>query len=339
MRPEEITAFTDQLSQLLDSDYPLAEGLMAFSGEIKKKPFKDAVQRVAKSVGEGTPLSEALAAERDAFSPEFVGLIRAGEQSGAMLEVLDAALEHESFMAKLEKRLSDALFYPIAVFVWTLVCFAAIVRLTLPAMRDFYLEFGMETPIRFNWMFTVFSGPQGTMLLVWAFLAFVFFWWIRNKVGMATMARRVPGLGGLVADVYSARLARSLGHLLDSGVSADAALAALAAATGDRGMRSKLVAASCRVAEGESISGALSAEGIGGDELWELAEIGEEGGALPGMLLRASGIFRAEADSRLEVVVRVAGSGMLVGLGAWIMLLMAGWLHAYFSLPSVSYYF
>jgi len=339
MRPEEIAAFTDQLGLLLETDYPLAEGLTKFSHEIKSESFKAAVERVSKGLAEGASLAEALEREEDAFSPEFVGLIRAGEMSGALPDVLEVALEHETFMSKLEKRLSGALFYPIALFIWTLICFSAIARYTIPMMEEFYDALGGAAPPGFRTMAAVFHGPAGSALVAWTVLSLILFWWIKNRVGMATLAGHVPGIGRLVADVYSARLAKSLGLLLAAGVAPDAALASVAAATGDRGTRVRLLKASRRAGEGESLSKALSANGLGGPELFELAEIGEESGALPGMLSNAGGLFRAEAESRLEVVARLVGSTLLLALGAWIVVLMSGWLNAYFNLSSLGQYY
>ena len=329
----EFLLFAEQLRQLLASDFPLSEGLAHFSRELQKPAFRQAVERVANRLGQGLGLASALEAEGQPFSPEFIGLIRAGEESGNLLEMLDTALEHEHFMGQLEKELEASVYYPALVYGFSLLSFAGVMVWAYPVLVHFYAIAGQQPPFLFRAIHSVFYGPWGLLAALWIGTLFLLLWSVKARYGLASLALHLPGIGRLVADVFSARIAKSLGLLLQAGVSLKSGLAAVAASTGDPGMKRRLLLAAHQVGEGYSLSQALGAVGLSKARLSDLVLIGEESGTLPRMLVSAAGMFRAESEANLEAVMRVTGAVLLVAVGGWILLLLSSWFHAYSLIP------
>ena len=234
---EEFMMFSSQFKQLLESDFPLAEGLKNFSGEIKKPSFKDAVERISKRLTEGMSISEAIKYEGEPFSPEYIGLIRAGEESNNLLKMLDTALDHETFLGQMEEKLHMAIYYPLIIFCWSLLAFAAVMVWAYPMVEEWYVAADQVMPLTFRLVHNIFYGPWGILAVLWISAVILCLWLIKARKGLGSLAMSIPGLRQLAADVFSARLARSLGLLLEAGASMDNALATVAASTGDKGMK------------------------------------------------------------------------------------------------------
>jgi type II secretory pathway component PulF len=333
---EEFKLFSEQLQQLLGSNFPLAEGLLHFSGELSQPGFRQAVEQVAHRLAQGSSLSAALEAEPPPFSPEYIGLIRAGEQSNNLLKMLDTALEHESLVGRLESKLRAAVYYPAFVICFALVTYASVLTWAYPVMARLYQETNHPIPLLFRAVHAVSHGPWGIAVLAAIGGLVVMLWWIKRKQGLGSLALSVPGLGSLVADVYSARLARSLGLLLQAGVSMDNALSLVAAATSDQSMKKRMLRASRQAAEGRSLSESLTEIGLAGTRFSDLVGIGEESGILPRILISGASLFQAESESRLESVMRTTGTVLLAAAGASIGLIFASWFHTYSLIPMLA---
>ena len=321
--------FNEQLRQLLSSGFPLADGLKNFSNEIQRPDFRAAVERVSGRLGQGQRLSEALAAEGRPFSPEYIGLIQAGEESHNLLQMLDTALDHESLIVRLEKNLQWAVYYPLFVYGFSLFAWAAVMVWAYPVMERFYDLTGHNMPRLFRGLHALFYGPWGILAVFWIAALLLLLRWVKRTRGLGSLALAVPGLGRLMADVYSARLSRSLGLLLQAGVRVDNALAALAGATADPGLKRRLLQAARQSAEGKSLSQALAAIGLAGTRFSDLVALGEDSGLLPKLLQSGADMFRAEAESRVETVMRVTGAVLLIAVGLWIALLLSSWFQMY----------
>ena len=328
--------FNEQLRQLLSSGFPLADGLRHFSAEIEKPAFRSAVERVAGRLAQGNSLSEALSAEGQPFSPEYIGLIQAGEESHDLLKMLDTALEHEGLIARLEKTLEWAVYYPLFVYGFSLLAFAAVMVWAYPVMARFYEATGHVMPLLFRTLHAVFYGPGGIFVVLWIAVLLLGFWRLKQTQGLGSLALAMPGLGRLMADVYSARLSRSLGLLLHSGVRVDRALASLASGTSDPGLKRRLLQSAHRTREGQSLSNALAAIGLAGTRFSDLVALGEETGLLPKLLTSGANMFQAEAESRLETVMRVTGAVLLVAAGLWVLILLSSWFQMYSLIPMMA---
>ncbi len=329
---EDIEQFNEQLRQLLSSGYPLAEGLSKFSDEIERPEFKEAVQRISAGLSEGKSLSDSIEGEEASFSPEYIGLIRAGEESNELLGILDTALEHERFISRMEEGLRKALFYPVVVFGWTLIAFAVTMVYAFPILERLYNYAHMSLPGLFVLIRSLY-GPWGLLVILWLVLLMVIVWSIKHKWGLGSMAMVIPGLRRLIADVYAARLSRTLGIMLKAGVRLDNALATIAGATSDPTIKRKLIRASSRTGEGIALSKVISEIGLSGTGLSELVELGEESGTLPEVLTTGSELYRVESVARLDVTLRILGLALLVAVGIWVLILLLSFMESYSLIP------
>lgn len=333
---QQLREFALRLKETAKSDFPLAEAIRRYSREAEGERFKKVLGRVAGGLDEGTSLADALAADESSFSPEFVALVRAGEECNDLEGMLEVALEHEAFIARLDTRLRAAVQYPLFCFILSLVLIGGAYYMAGPYVKLFYEGRGIPLPFIFQLSEGLLYGSSQYQILIYGALALGGYALVRYYIGMSSFALMLPGLSKLMGDVFSARLARSLGIMLTAGVRADEALAAAAASTSDRGMRRALMKASKRAGEGENLSKALAGIGLDKSGLLDLAEIGEESGELPSVLLNGASLFKAESESRLEVVMTLLGTILLLLVGAWMLLIVSGWFTAYFNIAVAS---
>ena len=331
----EFEQFNEHLRQLLAGDMPLAEGLQSFASEINDANFRAAVERVASKLKEGISIAEALDEQGGAFSPEYRGLIHAGEQSGDLLGVLDAALEHERYMAQFEEGLKRAIYYPAMVFAWTLLTFAVTMALGYSAFARLYHSAGQSLPLLFR-ILHLFYGPKGMFALFWVAALFYVLYLIRHRWGLGALALKIPFLKKVAAEAYTARLAKTLGLLLKSGSRPHDAMSLIAASTSDPIMRSRLGSAARRVAEGVALSSAVNIEGMEDTGFSDLIEIGEEAGTLPALLTEGAGLYRMEAQAKLEVALKMTGVVLIAVVGLWVLWLLFSLMKTYTLIPMLS---
>lgn len=327
--------FNEQLRQLLASDVPLAEGLRSFASEISGTNFRAAVESVVSRLKEGKSLAESLDEQKGAFSAEYRGLIRAGEQSGDLLGVLDAALDHERYMAQLEEGLKQTIYYPVMVFAWTLLVFALTMVFGYASFARLYNAAHQSLPLAIR-ITHLFYGPRGIFALAWVAVLLYVLYLIKSQWGLATLMLKIPIMKNVVADIYTARLSRTMGLLLKSGANAGDAMSLIAASTSDPVMRERLERASRRIAEGAPLSDAVNVEGMEETGFADLVRIGEEAGTLPSLLIEGAELYRVEAQSRLDVGLRIMGVVLIAGVGCWVLWLLLSLMRTYALIPMLS---
>ncbi|MGZ0167083.1 MAG: type II secretion system F family protein, partial [Planctomycetales bacterium] len=224
VRPKELCTFTRQLSTLQDAGLPVLRSLKILEGQCKPGPLKNALDGVVEDIESGNTLSESMAKQPKAFDELYVNMVRAGEASGALEIILQRLADFKERSQTLKKKVQGAMIYPVAV-----VCVAGgivgfIMYYIVPKFRVIFEGFGTDLPkitemlisasnVVVNYFYLFPAVPIG----LWLFIKVV----KKNKTGEYIVdfcALRIPVLGKILKKSTTARIMRTLGTLISSGV-------------------------------------------------------------------------------------------------------------------------
>lgn len=301
----ELAVFTRQLATLLRAGMPLVRGLEVLARQERNPATRVVIQKLAERLRAGGTLSAAMAENPRIFDRLYVNMVRAGEAGGALEPVLERLARFAEKSLRLRGKIRAAMIYPAVVLAVATGVLAGLVVFVVPRFQQIFADLLKGAPL-----------PPLTQ----AVLAFSD--WVRGHWGLAlavtvlpwvatSLARRTPPgrqladaallraplFGGMVVKAVVARLARTLGTLLASGVPILPALLITRETCGNARIAAALDEVHDRVKAGESVARPLEATGVIPPLVTSLIDVGEQTGQLPGMLGRIADIYEEEVDN------------------------------------------
>ena len=256
------------------------------------------------------------------FDALFCNLIQAGEAAGILESLLDRLAIYKEKTLAIKSKIKSALFYPVAIIIVAFVITAVIMIFVIPAFKQVFTSFGAELPaptlfvmavsdIFVRFWYLIFGGIGGG---VYAFL----YMWKRSvpvQVFMDRLLLRVPVFGHLVRISTIARWTRTLSTMFAAGVPLVEALDSVGGAAGNHVYWAATKQIQREVSTGGSLTAAMTNSGVFPNMVLQMVSIGEESGALDGMLGKTADFFEAEGDdaaSLMEPMIMVV-LGTLIG--------------------------
>jgi type II secretory pathway component PulF len=323
------------LASLVEAGLPLEKALRA-TLHVADGGLREALERVGTRVREGASLGSALAAENGLFSGVTIGLVRAGERGvglGAALTQTAAQLERE---AETAARIRGALAYPTLLAAVGTLSVAVIVIFVVPRFVALLGDLGQTLPLATRILVAASSAVHRFGLALFAVA-------IGGAVLLGRLARdhreawhrwllTVPLIGRIRHALATARVCRTLGALLGTGTPALPALVIASDAAADAAVNARLARVRQQVAEGASLSTALSATGAVTESARQLVSIGEGSGRLPALLAKAADLEEREAERRLKGLVTFLEPALILVFAGLVAFVAAALLQAVYSL-------
>lgn len=323
------------LATLVDAGVPLEQALQA-TERVASGPLREALTHVGARVREGASLGSALAAEQGLFPGVAIGLVRAGERGvglGAALEQAAAQLERE---ADLAATIRGALAYPLLLATVGSLSVAVIVLFVVPRFVAILGDLGQALPLATRLLIACSDVARRFGIAIVAGIAVAAVVGARlvqeRQVAWETWLLGLPLIGPVRHAFATARASRALSALLGTGTPALAALTVAQEAAGNAAMADRLDQARSRVAEGASLSSALSTVGALTSTAHQLLTIGETSGRLPGLLEKAAVFEEREAERRLRALVGLLEPALILMFAGLVAFVAAALLQAVYSL-------
>ncbi len=343
MSPASLALFTRELATLVKAELPLDEALRIVALQpMMPAAVRRMTQTILERVLEGQSLSQALAAEGEAF-PEFVWrLVRGGEASGALGEVLDDLAGFLERSAEVRAKILSALLYPMILMCVAAMTLAVIIGVLLPMIVPLLRDAGAPLPfiirvlegvretLTGNWLVTAVAAG-GIIVLAIAVL--------RAAAVRALFSRlvlRLPLVNRLVAGREVARFTRTLATLLKSGVPLLEASRIAGGVLGNAVYRSAAEAITAGLKEGAPLSRPLAASGLFPELALRLVAVGEQTGQLETMLLRVAVIFEATLQRQLDRLTTMLTPLLTLGIGLLVGGLMISVMGALLSINELA---
>lgn len=308
MNSREVSLFTGELCDLLDAGMTLGNALNCLVGRAGDTGRGPIISALRDAIVGGATFSDALGQHPRIFSPIYVNMIRAGEASGALPEVLRRLILHFERIQTLRQRMTSAMVYPVIVLIMGFGVGIFSITFILPKFKTIFDQMGpkgLPAMTRAllgmsNW--TTRYGAFVLLLLVFLGIALRRYvgtpagrrWWDRLKL-------RTPLIRGIVASSLYANFARTLQSLLENGVPVLQALRITAQTVNNSVIGDELDKARDRVTDGTTISGPLAAGKVFPPMLIDLLAIGEQTGDLPAALGHVAKRYESELDHNVTI--------------------------------------
>ena len=301
--PKDIMMFSRQLATMLKSGIPLVQSLDIVANGHPNPAMGKLLANVRSDVEQGTSPSAAFRKYPKYFSNLFCDLFEAGENSGALETILFRISEYQEKSYAIVKRIKGALTYPIAVMIVAAVVVTIIMIFVVPVFTKVFASFHATLP-----------APTRAVISISKF--FVHYWWIlaamvgggayafrqalvRSKEFRATVDRlmlHLPIFGGLIEKGALARWARTLATMFSAGVPMVEALDAVASVSGNVVFRSATLKIQNEVRTGTRLRVAMQETGVFPKMFLQMADIGEESGAIDTMMTKIAEFYEQEVD-------------------------------------------
>ena len=302
IKPVEVAMMTRQLATLVGAGFPLVSALDALVPQTKSHGFKKILAQIKDLIVEGNSFARALSNYPGQFSPLYVNMVRAGETSGTLEIVLERLADITEKQQALKNRIQTALAYPIFMLViGTAVLFILLIYI-VPSITSIFADMNqvLPTPTRILILLSDFLKSYWWSVFVLIAAGAVFF----NRVKKTAKGRYwidktmllLPGIGILVKKLAVARFARTLGSLLENGVSMLIALDIVKNIAGNKLISDSVETAAIEVGKGQGLGVALAGSGIFPQLSIQMIQVGEQSGQLETMLTKISDVFENEVE-------------------------------------------
>lgn len=309
---KDLLIFFRQLSVILQSGVPLAQGLELLSDNMTNKKFSSCILHIASLLNSGEELSSSLRKYPKIFAPITIGLIEAGEAGGILEKVLDRIAILMEEQAKLRGQIIGALVYPVLVLVLAVSVSLGLLIFIVPRFKDMFDNMGAELPgltsfmLNLSKLVTSANFAVGAPLLIFLgiYLFKVYYGSKPGRLRVDSFIFKVPLFGDLLIRTEMASLSDTLSTLVNSGIPIVEGLERCITASSNQLIRDTIRVGILGVEQGQELSYSLS----NGDVLPKLAismiKIGEETGQLSFMLEKLSIFYKREVEATVSALTK-----------------------------------
>ena len=334
-----LTLFTRQLAILLKAGMPLMRALEVLARPERNAAFKEVLLGLAEAIRAGDNLSDGLRRFPRVFNELYLTMVKAGEAGGVLDTVLDRLARFLERNERIRGRVKAAMTYPVIIMTVAGGIQTGLMVFVVPKFQQIFSGVLKGQPLPPLTRLVIGAGEFIHHHLVLAMgllgLVQVAWWWFRRSRNGTRLTDwlfiKSPVTGDLVLKAAIARFTRTFGSLLASGVPILEALMITRAASGNVHVAEALGAVHDRVKAGGTVTRALEATALFPGLVTSMIEVGEETGALPGMLGRIADTYDEEVDQAVAALTSLIEPIMIV-----LMALVVGVIVIALFLPMVS---
>lgn len=337
---QELATFTQQLTNLLKAGMPLAAALNSMTHLESKGIPSEVSKQLKQDVMEGKSLSDAMAKQSGVFSDLYVNMVRAGEQSGALVDVLQRLAAHFERFAEVQQKFVSALIYPAVVCSVGVLIMIFFMTFMLPRFMTIFQGMKVELPAATKALIGLsnfFSGYWWLIPAVALVLVIVYNRYKATEAGRRTIDRftmNAPVLGKAVRLNLFGQFARTLGTLLQNGVPVLTALKITEQVMPNRVVREAIARTREEVTDGKTIAQPLARSKIFPQLMIDLIKIGEETGDVPGALNNVAHTYENELSIALRVMTNLIEPAMIIVMACGVGFLLFSVLSAMFAITA-----
>jgi len=340
VKARDVLMFTQQLSSLLKSGMSLSQALGTLERRGQNKALGAIIGELRNGIVQGESLSDSLGKHPKIFSRFFVNLIKAGEASGSLDEVLLRLGKHQSQMAEVREKVISALLYPLIIVCVGIITIVFFMLVMVPRFAKMFEEMGRTMPLP-------------TRILIGISNGFVSYWWVgalliasavtayrirartpEGKLALDSLNLRLPVFGSIIMANALAQFARTLATLLENGVPVLTALQIVEDTMTNRVIANEIHEARTRVTDGTSISQPLSKGKVFPPLLIDMLAIGEESGEVVVALKNIADTYEEELSRMLKVFTTLLEPAIIIFMAVVVGAIVLSVLTAVFDITS-----
>jgi general secretion pathway protein F len=301
-KTEDVATFTRQLATLTKAGIPITEALRAIIEQTENKRLSILFRDIRERISQGSPLADAMAAHPDYFDELNVSMVRAGEASGHLDEVLMKMSNFMQEQARVRNKVSAAMTYPMVMLAVGLLVVALLIGFVVPKITVMLANQGTELPLPTQ----ILQGASDFLVGYWWLVIFMFILCLlgfnmvyssdKGRLKIDTMLLRIPVVGDLIRKQAIARFSQTFATLLTSGVPVVRCLEVNRTVLGNRLMENTITDVREKILEGADIAGPIKASGVFPPLLGYMIAVGEQSGELDLMMEQIGDSYQEEVE-------------------------------------------
>lgn len=319
LKGDNLLAFTVQMSQLINAGIPLYESLTALEEQSRGDSYHPIILGLCEQIRSGTSLSAAMGAYPESFDRLYSGMVAAGEAVGALGPVLEKISLFLSKHMKLKKQIMTAMIYPAILGGFSLLIIAVLLGFVIPSLEGIFADrklnaftaaiLSISYVFRTYW-WVYFPVIGGTITWI--------VWKLRSESGRLWIEKaslRVPLLKTLVIQTAVARFCRTMGTLLQGGVSMIEALRISRGIMRNVVLEKEIQTAEGKIIEGHSLSQEMKRSSYFPQLVARMLAVGEDSGTTVVMLNRIADMYEQEIEKSLDRLMAMSQPVILIIMG------------------------
>jgi type IV pilus assembly protein PilC len=337
---KELVTFTRQFATMIDAGLPLVQCLDILANQQPNKVFQAALKDIKASVEQGATFSDSLRRHPKIFDDLYTNLVQAGEVGGILDSILNRLAIYIEKRVKLLRQVRGALAYPIAVILIMIVVMVVLLTFVIPAFENMFKDFGAKDAL-----------PKITQIVIAVSHGFISYLPIiipaalvlagsvvtayRQPKGKRIMHRlllTMPIIGPVMRKIAIARFTRTLGTLLQSGVSILDALEVVARSAGNVVVEEAIMYARVKISEGKNMADPLIETKVFPSMVVQMISVGEQTGALDQMLSKIADFYEDEVDVAVASLTSLIEPLLMVLVGSMVGVVLVAMYLPIFSL-------
>lgn len=304
---QDIALFTRQLATMMKAGVPLVQSFEIVGDGMENPAMKDLILRIRDDVSSGNSFAYAIQQHPAQFDDLFCNLVDAGEQSGSLETMLDRLATYKEKTEALKGKIKSAMNYPIAVLVVASIVSGILLVKVVPQFEEIFAGFGAELPEFTQMVVDMSRWMQAYWYIIVGVLAVAFFVYKeahkRSKAvrdGQERLMLKLPILGNIIDKSCVARFARTLSTTFAAGVPLVDALDTVSGAAGNVVYYDAIKKIKDDVSSGVQLNYSMKQANVFPNMVVQMVAIGEESGALDGMLDKAATYYEEMVDNDVE---------------------------------------
>ncbi len=338
VKSKDIVVFSRQLSVIISATIPLVQGLKILVNQTENKILKGIISEISDDVEGGATLSSALSRHPEIFDNFFISIIRAGETSGKLDEVLEYLAAQQESDYDLSSKMKGAMIYPAFIISGLGIVGGIMMVSVLPKLTEVLTESGTELPFATKVLIVItdfMAAYWWLIVIAIVALAVGFRIFIKTEIGRRVwdnFVLRIPVFGRLNQEVIIVRFATSLNTLMSGGVSLTKSLEVVSDVVSNTVYKDIMLQTAKEVEDGNSIASVMLKSKEVPPMVSQMLNLGEKTGRLEDILNKISNFYSREVGNKVANLVALIEPFVMVILGLAVGGLVAAVLLPMYSL-------
>ena len=321
VKTSDISMMTRQLSTLVGAGFPLVSAIDTLIRPTKSHGLNRVLARIKDAIVEGNSFADALSFYPHIFPPFYVNMVRAGESSGTLEIILERLADISEKQQALNNRIRTALAYPVLMAFIGVVVLFLLMTFIVPGITTIFTDMNQVLPPSTRFLIAssnFFKSFWWAILVVIGGMIFTFRGIRKTPKGQSMVDKTtlaLPGIGPLVKKLAVARFARTLGSLLENGVTMLASLEIVENIVGNVLISKAIEEASTEVGKGKGLGNALEETKTLPFLAIQMIQVGEQSGELESMLNKIADVYENEVESSIMQMTSLLEPVMILVMG------------------------
>ena len=325
---QDILSMTSELAVLLRAGLPLDRALKVLIDMAAQPQMNQLLNELLRAVKGGKPLSQAMQSYQQVFGTFYLSMVRAGEASGQLAQVLNRLVEYLQTAKENRDTVISALIYPAILAVVMVLSIVVMLGFVVPQFETLFEDMGDALPMITQVVISSadFIKSYGLIVLVLC-AAGAAYWrkWSSTEAGKLSLNRRIlklPLAGGIIFEFEVSKFARTVGTLIGNGVSLLKAISIAIGTVDNKVIKEALEVLPPAVKAGKRMSVALEETHMFTPMVIQMIRVGEESGSLDEMMLELATVFDSHVQSGVKRGLALLEPVLILGMGFTIAIII-----------------